>query len=79
MSSVVWRFLGSYESLKTIIAIRDLRQVAPVVPNGSPAEVLLASIKSSNLWQEFEVFTLKQPMRYESDPELCDFVFKKNW
>jgi ATP-dependent DNA helicase PIF1 len=53
---------------KTIIVIGDFRQVAPVVPNGSPAEVLLASIKSSNLWQEFEA------MRYGSDPELCDFV-----
>jgi hypothetical protein len=50
------------------------RQVTPAVPNGSPTEVLLASIESLSLWQEFKFFALKQPMRYGSDPEPCDFV-----
>jgi hypothetical protein len=41
----------------------DFRQVLPVIPRGSCADIVSASIKSSYLWEFVEVFRLLENMR----------------
>jgi hypothetical protein len=42
---------------------RDFRQVLPVIPRGSHANIVSASIKNSYLWESVEVFRLSKNMR----------------
>jgi hypothetical protein len=41
----------------------DFRQVLPVIPQGSHADIISASIKNSYLWESVEVFRLSENMR----------------
>jgi len=41
----------------------DFRQVLPVIPQGSHADIVSASIKNSYLWEFIEVFCLSENMR----------------
>jgi len=41
----------------------DFRQVLPVIPRGSHADIVSASIKNSYLWESIEVFRLLENMR----------------
>jgi hypothetical protein len=41
----------------------DFRQVLPVIPRGSHADIVSASIKNSYLWESVEVFRLTKNMR----------------
>jgi len=41
----------------------DFRQVLPVIPRGSHADIVSASIKNSYLWESVEVFRLSKNMR----------------
>jgi hypothetical protein len=41
----------------------DFRQVLPVIPRGSHANIVSASIKNSYLWEYVEVFRLSENMR----------------
>ncbi len=41
----------------------DFRQVLPVIPRGSHADIVSASIKNSYLWESVEVFRLTENMR----------------
>ncbi|XP_015937137.3 uncharacterized protein LOC107462960 [Arachis duranensis] len=47
-------------------SLSDFRQVLPVIPKASRAEIVMASINSSILWKHFEVLTLTKNMRLES-------------
>jgi len=40
----------------------DFRQVLPVIPRGSHADIVFASIKNSYLWESVEVFRLSENM-----------------
>ncbi|XP_057744719.1 uncharacterized protein LOC130962534 [Arachis stenosperma] len=51
---------------KIIVLGGDFRQVLPVIPKASRAEIVMASINSSILWKHFEVLTLTKNMRLES-------------
>ncbi len=42
---------------------RDFHQVLPVIPRGSHADIVSASIKNSYLWESIEVFRLSENMR----------------
>jgi hypothetical protein len=42
---------------------RDFRQVLPVIPRGSHADIVSALIKNSYLWESVEVFRLSKNMR----------------
>jgi len=42
---------------------RDFRQVLPIIPQGSHADIVSASIKNSYLWEFVEVFRLSENMR----------------
>jgi hypothetical protein len=41
----------------------DFRQVLPIIPRGSHADIVSASIKNSYLWESVEVFRLSENMR----------------
>ncbi len=45
------------------VMLRDFRQVLPVIPRGSHADIVSASIKNSYLWESVEVFRLSKNMR----------------
>lgn len=76
IDTVIRALVGKDEPFggKVIPGLGDFRQVAPVIPNAGENDTVLASIKSSPLWQHFRTFTLTQPMRYGEDEELCQFI-----
>ena len=59
---------------KIVVLLGDFRQTCPVVPHGSRAEVVDASIKSSPLWSAFRIYHLTIPVRNAEDPEYARFV-----
>ncbi|XP_016195611.1 uncharacterized protein LOC107636628 [Arachis ipaensis] len=57
---------------KVIVLGGDFRQVLPVIPKASRAEIVMASINSSYLWKHCEVFNLTRNMRLESAAQNSD-------
>ncbi|XP_074327945.1 uncharacterized protein LOC141665859 [Apium graveolens] len=47
----------------TIVFGGDFRQILPVIPKASGAEVFCSTLNKSKLWESCEVFLLKQNMR----------------
>ncbi len=45
------------------VMLGDFRQVLPIIPRGSHADIVSASIKNSYLWESIEVFRLSENMR----------------
>jgi ATP-dependent DNA helicase PIF1 len=56
---------------KTVVFGGDFRQILPVVPKGTRADIVYATINSSPLWRRCKVLKLTQNMRlqYSSDPD----------
>ena len=50
----------------TMILGEDFRQILPVVPKGRREDIVDASIKSSYLWQYFEIYRLHKNMHLEN-------------
>jgi len=44
------------------VMLRDFHQVLSIIPRGSHANILSASIKNSYLWESVEVFHLSENM-----------------
>jgi len=60
---------------KAFVGLGDFRQVAPVIRDGSgPAATYANSIRSSDLWERFQILRLTAPMRYAADPAYADWV-----
>ncbi|KAL8276810.1 hypothetical protein RQP46_010741 [Phenoliferia psychrophenolica] len=59
---------------KVVVALGDFQQVGPVVKHGGISATVDASIKSSYLWDSFEVLHLLERVRNADDPEYADFV-----
>jgi len=57
-----YRALNGFEG-KVIVTMGDLRQIAPVVVNGSKEDVINHSIPSSPLWAKFGKYLLSRNMR----------------
>src|SRR6202042_753722 len=53
----------------TVLFVGDFRQTLPVVPRGSRAQIVDASLRRSRLWQHVEVLHLKQNMCLDRTPE----------
>ncbi|GAU49905.1 hypothetical protein TSUD_139610 [Trifolium subterraneum] len=51
---------------KTVVFGGDFRQILPVVPKGSRADIVHATINSSYLWRKCRVLTLSRNMRLQS-------------
>ncbi|KAH0781488.1 hypothetical protein KY290_001086 [Solanum tuberosum] len=47
----------------TIICGGDFKQILPVIPNGTRADIVDASLNSSHLWPFFPIYELKENMR----------------
>jgi hypothetical protein len=47
------------------IMLGDFRQVLPVIPRGSHADIDSTSIKNSYLWESIEVFRLSENMQVD--------------
>ncbi len=60
----------------------DFHQVLPVIPRGSRANIVSASIKNSYLWEFVDIFRLSENMRANDvvavHPDLGNHTFK-NW
>lgn len=54
---------------KAFIIGRDFRQTLPVVPQGTRADIIKTSIKSSPLWRHFLNLTLTTNMRSEGQED----------
>ncbi|XP_028092146.1 uncharacterized protein LOC114292392 [Camellia sinensis] len=52
----------------------DFRQVLPVVPKGTKAETIAASIVKSPLWSHIQILRLKQNMRSINDQQFGEFL-----
>ncbi|KAL0693661.1 hypothetical protein Bca4012_060841 [Brassica carinata] len=52
---------------KTVLLGGDFRQILPVIPRGSRADTVLASISHSYLWDSCHKFSLKTNMRVNRD------------
>ncbi|OWZ03952.1 LOW QUALITY PROTEIN: Helitron helicase [Phytophthora megakarya] len=50
---------------KVVLLAGDFRQILPVIPHGSPSEVVKSCIKRSSLWRRFTVLHLKTNMRVQ--------------
>jgi hypothetical protein len=50
---------------KVVIFGGDFRQILPVVPRGTPAEIIAACIRSTSFWPHVEVLPLKRNMRVQ--------------
>ena len=62
---------------KTVLLGGDFRQTLPVVPQGSRADTVLASISHSYLWNVCHKFPLKTNMRVNQDEkEFSDWLLK---
>ncbi|XP_058198399.1 uncharacterized protein LOC131313923 [Rhododendron vialii] len=59
---------------KVMVLGGDFRQVLPVVPKGTKAETINASIAKSTMWRNVQVVRLKQNMRSVNDREFSDFL-----
>jgi hypothetical protein len=60
---------------KAFVGLGDFRQVAPVIRGASgPAATFDNSVRSSDLWERFEILRLTTPIRYADDPAYADWV-----
>ena len=61
----------------------DFRQILPVIPKGTRADILDASLNSSYLWTFFKIYELKQNMRLccgrVSDSEAAEVTTFDKW
>jgi len=53
----------------TMLFVGDFRQTLPVVPRGSRAQIVNASLRRSMLWRDIEVCHLTKNMRLDRTPE----------
>ncbi|XP_013629391.1 PREDICTED: ATP-dependent DNA helicase pif1-like [Brassica oleracea var. oleracea] len=62
---------------KTVMLGGDFRQILPVIPQGSRADNVLASISHSYLWNSCQKFSLKTNMRVNQDEkEFSEWLLK---
>ncbi|KEP45767.1 putative ATP-dependent DNA helicase PIF1 [Rhizoctonia solani 123E] len=58
----------------TVVFGGDFRQILPVVPKGTPSDILNVCLKWSPLWPRFHQLMLTQNMRLQGDPEAEQFA-----
>jgi ATP-dependent DNA helicase PIF1 len=52
----------------------DFRQVLPVVPRGTRAQIMDATLLRSYIWKDVRKICLTRNMRAQSDPWFLDYV-----
>jgi hypothetical protein len=58
----------------TVLFVGDFRQILPVVPKGSRAQIVNASLRRSRLWRNIHVLHLTQNMRLDRTPQSDAFA-----
>lgn len=58
----------------TVIFGGDFQQILPVVPKGTPQQIINASLPKSYLWEEITILTLTKNERLESGSEEEEFA-----
>lgn len=61
---------------KVIVFGGDFRQLLPVVPRGSRAEIVTDSVLGSKQWRNVEVISLTQNMRAQGDQQFGQWLLK---
>ncbi|XP_024009308.1 uncharacterized protein LOC112084412 [Eutrema salsugineum] len=62
---------------KTVLLGGDFRQILPVIPQGTRADTVMASISESYLWESCQKYILKKNMRLQdSDGEFANWVLR---
>lgn len=60
---------------KTVLLGGDFRQILPVIPQGTRADTVLASVSQSYIWNACNVFVLKKNMRLQpSETEFASWL-----
>ncbi|KEP45929.1 putative ATP-dependent DNA helicase PIF1 [Rhizoctonia solani 123E] len=58
----------------TIVFGGDFRQTLPVVPKGTPEQIIAQCLKESPLWGGMQKLRLSRNMRLQGDPEMAEFA-----
>ena len=58
----------------TVVFGGDYQQILPVVPKGSPEDIVAATLQRSSIWQHVEVLRLTQNMRLDQSNEAQEFA-----
>ncbi|EUC56136.1 PIF1-like helicase, partial [Rhizoctonia solani AG-3 Rhs1AP] len=58
----------------TVVFGGDFRQTLPVVPKGTPEQIIAQCLKESPLWAGMEKLRLTRNMRLQGDPEMAEFA-----
>jgi hypothetical protein len=61
---------------KVVVFGGDFRQVLPVVPRGTQAQITEATLQRSHIWDKIHKIRLSQNMRAQSDPWYSNFLLK---
>jgi hypothetical protein len=61
---------------KVLVFGRDFKQVLPVMPRGTRAQIMNATLQISYLWDKIHKIWLSPNMRAQSDPWYYDFLFR---
>ena len=58
----------------TVLFGGDFRQTLPVIPHGLRQQIVAASLRRSNIWQQVEMHYLHENMRLEQTPDMQEFA-----
>jgi hypothetical protein len=58
----------------TVVFGGDFRQTLPVVPKGTPEQIVAQCLKESPLWRGMQKLRLARNMRLQGDPEMAEFA-----
>ena len=61
---------------KVIVFGGDFRQVLPVVPRGTRAQICDATLLRSYIWDDIKIIQLKQNMRAQNDVWFSEFLLR---
>ncbi len=59
---------------RVFVCCGDFRQIPPVIPGGGKSTIVQASIRSSSLWENFELRNLSHPQRDAGDADYSRFI-----
>ena len=70
--------IGRFEPFggKVIVFGCDFRQVLPVVPRGTRAQIMDATLLRSYIWDNIKIIKLQQNMRAQSDIWFSEFLLR---
>ena len=74
MTALAEKVLASQDAARRRLG--DFRQIPPVVPNGSEADIISASVATHAFWQSVKKFKLTVPFRHASDLNFAAYLLR---